>query len=200
MIEVELSYQLTPKFLEFLKSHCTFTKEVFIEDVYYDTAGYELMQKGYWLRKRNNEFELKIHQVSAITGASHHELTELTEIEKSICSTLMIPSSTVVALIQENTLIPYCHLQTNRQAYTYQDFIVVLDQTHAQNFEITITEIEKLVSSEEEVPAALDSISNLAKQFELTLQTENLGKVLLFLKKTHPILFQRLQMAFSKKN
>lgn len=54
MIEFEVKYQLKTMFDEKKLVDCTFLREGYEEDIYYDTPNYELLKKGNFMRLRNN--------------------------------------------------------------------------------------------------------------------------------------------------
>lgn len=60
MIEVEKKCLATAPFLEFLKNHANKLGESLLEDIYLDFEDLRLIKNDIWLRKRNEQYELKM--------------------------------------------------------------------------------------------------------------------------------------------
>src|SRR3989338_8743904 len=60
MIEVERNFDLKPGDKERLINGATFLSKKKFKDVYYDNDAYDLTLKDYWLRKRNDKWQLKM--------------------------------------------------------------------------------------------------------------------------------------------
>lgn len=64
MIEVESKFRVPPDFEKVLElKGAKLMRQTTFTDVYFDAPNHELSLNGYWLRKRNNKWELKIQKL-----------------------------------------------------------------------------------------------------------------------------------------
>lgn len=195
MIEVEKKFLLTPEQESRLIEGAELIGEKTIVDVYYDTADYDVTLANMWLRRRGEEFELKVPlRVSDDrTVDQFRELTDRTE----ICQALGLPADgTAVADVLKNAHHePFMSPRTTRRTYRKAaGFTIDLDTVtyEGSNFRYTIAEIEKLVEDEADMPAAIEQIIAFARQHDLTTDQFILGKVGAFLKNERPEHYQAL--------
>lgn len=194
MIEVEKKFLLTPEQESRLIEGAELIGEKTIVDVYYDTADYDVTLANMWLRRRGEEFELKVPlRVSDDrTVDQYRELTDRTE----ICQALGLPADgTAVADVLKNAQHePFMSPRTTRRTYRKDGFTIDLDTVtyEGSDFRYTIAEIEKLVEDEADVPAAVERIITFARQHDLTTDQFILGKVGAFLKSERPDHYQAL--------
>jgi len=189
MIEVEKKFLLTPEQKSRLIENAELVGEKNIVDVYYDTADYDVTLANMWLRRRGEEFELKmptLYQSNDRTVDQFLELTDRTE----ICQALGLPADgTVVADVLKNARYePFMSPRTTRRTYRKGGFTIDLDTVtyEGSDFRYTIAEIEKLVEGEADMPAAVEQIIAFARQHDLTTDQFILGKVGAFLKSERP--------------
>lgn len=194
MIEVEKKFLLSPEDEARLIEHAELVGERVIEDSYYDNETYDVTLADMWLRKRGNEFELKVPlRVSDDrTVDQYRELTDRTE----ICQTLGLPAdgSDVGSALASTDYKVFMSPRTTRRTYRKDGFTIDLDTvTYAgSDFRYSLAEIEKLVEDEVEMSAAVESIITFARRHGLVTDKFILGKVAAYLQSERPDHYQAL--------
>ncbi len=65
-IEVEAKFTATPEILSKIQAKCKLESTKELRDRYFDTPDFKLMKQDWWLRFRNDNFELKC--LSSVCG------------------------------------------------------------------------------------------------------------------------------------
>src|SRR5260221_52798 len=90
MVEVEKKFVITPEQEEALIEDAEFVGEKIFTDTYFDYSDHRLTTSDLWLRKRGEQFELKVplnESMIARVSDQYHELED----EKEIASFLKLP-------------------------------------------------------------------------------------------------------------
>ena len=146
-------------------------------DMYYDTSNYKLTTRDHWLRKRNDQWQLKCPPRVRCGDARTTQYAEYDK-EETILKVLQIlwvkesPSTTnpvVVAaiagcsnlkgLLQKASLNEFAQYTTHRKTFVLDGFTIDLDLT---DFGFQVGEIEVVVADESRVTEALHQIDELA--------------------------------------
>ena len=184
-IEVEKKFLLTPKEIARLTAGAEFLGEKVFTDIYYDTLDYSLAKTDRWLRKRAGKFELKLPM--DVPG-EERILDQYTELETEL------EIKTALELPLENYL-PFCTIQTTRQTFRKDVFTVDINTF---DFGYKLTEIELIVDDPSEIPSARSQILKLTKSMGFTINPVR-GKMMEYLSRNNPVLFQSLHTALSPK-
>lgn len=194
MIEVEKKFLLSPEDEARLVDGAELVGERVIEDSYYDNADYDITLANMWLRQRGDAFELKVpmHVSDDKTVDQYRELSDYTE----ICQTLGLPAdgTKLSALLEKEGYAAFMSPRTTRRTYRKDGFTIDLDMvTYANsNFRYQLSEIEKMVENEADMPAAIDSILAFARQHGLVTDQFILGKVGAYIKTERPEHYEAL--------
>jgi adenylate cyclase class IV len=152
MIEVEKKFQPTEEQLTSLLNDCVFKKEVILHDIYYDYSDYGMYKKRVYLRKRNNNFELKIETQEG----SHQEIEDEEGIKKYFKT-----EKPIKQFIEEN-LVEMLSFITKRKKYTKDDCTVDVDSL---GFGYKCVELELLVENQSQIDNASEKIISIAKHY-----------------------------------
>ena len=195
MIEVEKKIALRPGDRERLLTGATFLKEKRLRDIYFDDKDFSLTVKDWWLRKRNDAFELKVPIVAPVSDDLFDQYHEF-EDEQSIRQELALPTGgTFADDIAHVGIVPIIDITTTRQEYSYDGFIIDID---SMDFGYEVAEIELLVASQAEVDVAMQKITAFIVERGLMI-TQVYGKVLTYLERYSPAHFQKLMDAWGWK-
>lgn len=195
MIEVEKKFLLTEEEKQRLLKDAQFLVEKVFTDVYYDTSDWSLTRKDVWLRRRGNNYELKV-PVNYDIYSKGHVLDQYREFETVEGITeflnLFIPKgSSLEEILEKAGYKTFCTLTTTRKKYIKDGYNIYLDYV---DFGYTIAEIELMVSDESEVSKATDNILDFAKSHGMSISKVR-GKVAEFLSRYSPVHFEVLQKA-----
>ena len=166
-----------------LLNECSFT------DVYYDTSDYRLTTNDHWLRKRNNQWQLKCPPEVRRGDTRCTQYAEYDN-ERTILKSLQVlldkepppPSqppaagglpcvtgtstststsgySNLQGLVQKASLNEFAQYTTHRKTYVLDGFTIDLDLT---DFGFQVGEIEVVVADESRITEALHQIDELA--------------------------------------
>lgn len=168
--EVETKFLVPPDFKQTLKTNGAWLKrEIEFTDVYFDTPNNELTFAGFWLRKRDQKFELKIQKLKDFQDGieNYTEIEDEREIVSQLsrllkaCFANTDRDCTIEDFIQRTCCKPIASFWTVRTSYEMSNGVMVdLDQA---SFGYQVGEIEILVSSFEEVAVAKETIRKTAK-------------------------------------
>ncbi len=151
-------------------------------DQYYDTVDFLLTKKDWWLRQRDNIFELKLAQQPGAPGFDQRE--EIEE-EKMIREKLGIEETGQLEnILPEKGYSVFCHCVTKRKIYERDGATIVVDAVIYPDepaFTYRLAEIEMLAADEAGAEAARVQIKTLAEECGLSLQIIR-GKVREYLK------------------
>lgn len=168
MIEVERKFGASPAIVEQLKANATPSARHELHETYYDSNTYFLTLHDWWLRKRNDRFELKIPLAQYPNSVKnlvrkYHEI----DTESAIYTQLGItPTTTLEHDLLSAGYTPYAQWTSIRTTYILGDFRIEIDTT---DFGHHILEIELMVEREEDIPAASHTIGQLAQTYGISL-------------------------------
>jgi len=197
MFEIEKKFKLSEDDVEKLTKGAEFLSEKTFTDVYFDTSEFALTKNDIWLRKRGDDFELKLPM--------HNEENKLTqqyqeiEGEEKIREIFAIPIlNNFETDIRAFAYQPFCECITTRKKFKKEEFIIDLDVVEYKledgslaDFTHDLAEIEILVENKNEMSAAAEKIEKFALKNGLKNDYVR-GKVLEFLKRKKPEHFQTL--------
>lgn len=191
MFEVEKKFILSEKQKEKLLQGATFLNEKTFTDTYYDNEKFSLALNDMWLRKRDDEFNLKIpmRESQGEMINKYHEV----EGEMAIREIFAIPK----VLDFEKDLAsfghkPFCIFKTTRQKYEKDGFIIDLDKGDFDDWQYELAEIELLVESKEDMKVAEEKIYDFARAHGLEIKHVN-GKLVTFIERKLPELYGKLR-------
>ena len=154
------------------------SKESSFTDVYYDTSDYKLTTSDHWLRKRDNQWQLKCPPEMRPENERCTQYAEYDK-EETILKALQVlldkesPSGTsrpvsapatsgcgnLQGLVQKASLNEFAQYTTHRKTYVLDGFTIDLDLT---DFGFQVGEIEVVVADESRITEALHQIDELA--------------------------------------
>lgn len=184
-IEVEQKFQLTAEVRQNLLSLSCEKEVIRFRDQYFDE---DLALQDKWLRKRNEEWELKVpSRDNRSSGPTvYKELNGIDEI------TACLPNLDI------DSVVCYATLETERTQMTFpwNDYRVniTLDECHSNDgFRCAIGELELMVKDECEVASAIEELDKLANYFAVSKLDDKEGKLLKYLRLHRPALFKRFE-------
>ncbi len=185
MIEVERKYVLDDVHRKLLLEGAVFDKKKVMRDVYYDTQDYRLTTKDIWLRKRGNQWELKVSLNNS--SAQRTDFYNEIEVESEILKELGLPNDGAIEVVLAQAgYVPFVDLETTRETYKRGEFSIDFDTVRYQDGSIyLIAEIEIVVASMDEVPQAEKLIDAFVKEIGLSPERPK-GKVIEYLYKSAP--------------
>jgi adenylate cyclase class IV len=191
MFEVEKKFQLNKGELKRLLKGAEFLGEQTFRDLYYDTADFTLSKNNIWLRKRGEQFQLKLPV--ARKEKLQAQTTQYQEIkgEEKIREIFAVaPVADFETDIEKFGYGIFCDLTTTRKKYQQAGFIMDLDQTVSNltgedDFSYQVVEVELMVESQAEIFSASAKIIEFAKKNKLKIETKK-GKVLAYLFQKRP--------------
>jgi len=190
MIELEKKFLIKDGDFKRLTKDADFVSEKAHTDTYYDQKDYFLTRKDFWLRKRNDRFELKfVLPKERETGVDQYE--EL-DTEGAIKKFLKIKGAgTFEDDLKINGYFPFCTFKIIRKKYQKGDFTLDFDSVDFGNFSYAVLEIEMMVKDKPDIEAASKKIVEFAKANGLKMD-EVRGKVSTYLSRYNPKHFQAL--------
>jgi thiamine-triphosphatase len=169
MIEVEKKFSLTEDQLKKIEKLAKFVSKKTFTDVYFDDANYSLTKKDWWLRQRDDKFELKIPIGLSAERRKLNVYDEITETNKIAEKIGVQKNKTDFILeLKKNNLLPFCKLTTTRTKYTLDGFIIDIDE---MDFGYSLCEIEKIAESESEIEKVTEEIFEFAKFLGLEIKS-----------------------------
>ncbi|XP_067883327.1 LOW QUALITY PROTEIN: thiamine-triphosphatase [Heterodontus francisci] len=167
-----------------------------IEDRYYDTGDHLLTSADLWLRRRDGHWQLKSPAAGSRGRTGIATQYRETESESEIVS-FSAPCPPAASGLMVNQLVgvapllqEFAVIVTERRVYELAGGLRVdLDWA---DFGHSLGEIEVMVDSEEEIPAALAKIQDLARKLELEDGERQPGKMHAYLQRYRPCHLQRL--------
>ena len=184
MFEVEQKFILSEEDIERLVDGAEFLGEKTFTDTYFDTAEFALTKNDMWLRKRGEEFELKI-PMREVTESRTNQYQEI-EGEDKIREVFSIaPFKSFVEDIAALGHDAFCVCTTTRKKYQKEGFVIDLDLVEYGDFSYALGEIELLVEQKAQMAEAVGMIEKFAEKNGL----KNLpvrGKVIEYLKRKKP--------------
>lgn len=207
--EIERKFECNETNLSLIKEFAFDMKKIKMVDMYYDDPDYSLSRMDYWLRKRNDDFELKWPQTkgsnseidSYYESTDHHKI--MTTIEGRVYKNSSITdTNSITQWLSSRKLEIFGRFITHRTRYCLQfdkynvfvDIDDVLyepnrdDDTNSQSKQYTIGEIELhddgLNDQLKETEKA-DIMTGIMAKLRITPKPVR-GKVLEFLKRFRP--------------
>lgn len=183
-IEVEKKFHPSEEQLVRLLEGAEHKGERISKDTYYDTAGYALTTKDRWLRKRNDDFELKIslNPDGNRTEDQYREVTDMAEIRRE----LGLPEEGELedALVTRG-ITPFGSWTTRRQTYVKDGFTIDVDDVDFGTFRHSVVEIELMVSDTSLIAEASARILAFAQKHGLNMERVP-GKATVYLQRERP--------------
>ncbi|MBU2566995.1 CYTH domain-containing protein [Patescibacteria group bacterium] len=185
MIEIEKKFPLSPANENLLTKNAELIRTVKNTDTYFDTEDYKLTTKDWWMRIRNDSFELKIAQKDNLTEKTniYEEVTDQTKIREL----LNLPTGNNLEQdLIDNGYLPFITCITTRRKYKNGDFTIDLDHVDFDSdFTYDLAEIELTIEDPNQCQEASDKIMAFAETHGL--QTEKIrGKVIEYLHDKRP--------------
>jgi thiamine-triphosphatase len=201
MIEVEIKVLVTNDQKQKLLQDAIFISEETLTDIYYDTDDFRLTTKGIWLRKRNEQFELKTPATQ--TGGFNinknipmHEFTNQDDIAKILNLNEHYKSSFLEAITQAGYKQLYKFTST-RQTYKKNKFLIDFDHTDFGDLTYDLCEIETTIEHKDQSQIALDELYIFAKEYNISLNKAE-GKLGYYIKRKNPAHYYALEKASEK--
>jgi adenylate cyclase class IV len=190
-IEVEKDVVITDDTLQKIESIADSKKEATIIDTYYDSTDYSLTTKDWWLRNRDNRFELKLPVKSSGDFMNYSEL----ETDGEIIQALDLEGTPISEeMLKKNNLAPFCTITTKRTTYNIGDIHVVHDVVDLDGNKFIKAEIEMMIEDPEKTDIAQERINEFLSSYGIT-GAPKYGKVLEYLKIKNPEHFEALRKA-----
>ena len=168
--EVERKFRVPPKFRETLETNgARPLRETVFTDIYFDAPNHELTLAGYWLRKRDQKWELKIQKLKNFQCGieSNTEIEDEREIVDKLCKRLTAYQSnverncSVEVFVQTTCCQQIACFSTFRTSYEMPNGVIIdLDQA---SFGYQVGEMEVIISSEKDVDVAKETIQKTAR-------------------------------------
>ena len=176
-----------------LVAGAAFLGEKSLTDAYYDAADRRLTLRDFWLRKRDDAFELKVplnESLETRVSDQYRELDEEPAIAAAIGLRLGAGQPLAEALAAAG-FAPFCTIITTRRKYKNGDFSIDIDST---DFGHRLAEIELMIADDAD-EAAMKAAAGRILAFAERLGVRPgkvIGKVAAFLKIKDPAHFQAL--------
>ena len=179
MIEVEKKFKLDNNQLARIEKLAKFVSKKTFTDSYFDDEKYSLTSRDVWLRKRGNDFEMKIPGISARAGERVNVYVEIYG-PKKISQKLKLKKNYpgFVSNLQKNGYLQFCKIRTTRKKYSCGDFIIDIDE---MDFGYSLCEIERVAKNKKEIGRIGKEIINFGKKLGLKIDWTLRGKVLEYL-------------------
>lgn len=194
-IEIEIKFHFTKEDVENIAKFATFISKDSFTDSYFDTKDYMLTKNNFWLRKREENFELKIPTPNSSKNGifSYQEITNFSSLEYEISQVLQIKKS-LRELIKEEILLPYCTFTSYRKKYKYNEFTFDFDET---DFGFSIGELEIIVT-EDSLKQGQEKLENYFNSLNLK-KSKSIGKLVEFIKERNPEQYKIIQNLLKNK-
>jgi len=187
MIEVEIKVNVTEAQKMELVRGANFIAETSFVDQYYDSPDFKLTTNGYWLRRRDNKFELKV-PATYLGTFSIHKNVPMQEIydEKTIAQILGLDSSN--SLRTELEIAGYNPLYTfanTRKSYSKGPLKIDFDCAYFADLTYEVCEVETSVDVEEQADAAFEQLYAFVKEYGISTDMAE-GKLFYYIKRRNP--------------
>lgn len=198
MIEVEKKFTLKEGDRERLLKNAEFIKKLVVKDTYYDTEGYSLAKKDWWLRLRNGNFELKVSfripsEKEKYAPTQYRELETEKEIKKALG---IVSQKPLKEVLEETGYHEAFSLTTIREKYKKEGFTIDLDNV---DYGYELAEIELMVEDENQIDEAGERIRAFAEKQGLSSEATR-GKVLEYIRRFQPAQYETLIGAWRDAN
>ena len=165
--EIEMKFVVPDDYARVLESvHATLVSEILLEDTYFDTDQFDLLKQDIWLRKRGDQWELKIPLGDNFTGGltQYREVEGLENVEIEIKKAINTRPEELDVLVK---------VSSTRENWKLEKFNIVIDRLVEDGW--TIGEIELMNNSSDNVVDSKNKIEALGKKLGFKPQT--FGKV-----------------------
>lgn len=189
--EFEKKFILTDEQKEKLLEDAEFLGEKIFTDTYFDNADFSLALSDMWLKKRDDEFNLKIpmRQKEGETINKYHEVDG----EMAIREVFAIPKVLDFEKdLQSFGHKPFCVLKTTRKKFFKNGFTIDLDESDFGDWKYRLVEIRLVVNRKDEMNEAEEKIYDFARKHGL--ETKHIdGKLSEFIKRELPELYEKIK-------
>jgi adenylate cyclase class IV len=194
MFEVEKKFKLSEEESKKLLEGADFVSEKTFTDVYFDTEQHALTKNDIWLRKRGDDFELKIpmHEFGSKKETQRYQEIEGEEKIREIFA--IAPIGDFETDIKVLGYEAFCTCITTRKKFAKQGFVIDIDSVNYGDFSYDVAEIELLVETKDQMKEAAEKIEQFATDNGLE-ETYVRGKVLEYLFRKKPQHFDALVKA-----
>jgi len=188
MIEVEIKFQPTAEQKKELLKDAIFVSEYIGTDIYYDTSGYDLTCKDFWLRSRDGKFELK----KPVQINAQHEIDNEDQIRAEL--NLSGEGSFQQALDQAGYKELYI-LTKSRKKYTKEGISLDFDTLTVGDKTLELfCEFEVMVEKPEQAEQAKQKLIDFARRHGITSKPIK-GDMLTLIKTMNPEHYEAIQRA-----
>jgi adenylate cyclase class IV len=142
MVEVEKKFSLDEAATSRLLDTATLVSTQTFTDIYYDTVGHDLARKDWWLRRRDDRFELKVPLHDPFGKHSVLRYQEYDQPETIAQQLGLVLGSNFDDLLEDNDYQAFATIVTTRKRYGRDGFTIDIDTT---NFGYSVCEIELMV-------------------------------------------------------
>lgn len=192
MIEVEKKFLLDEAQKERLLEGAQVLKTKTFTDTYFDTKDHGLILKDFWLRRRDDVFELKIprHKSKEHFVDQYEEIRDEKEIRQQLG---LATARDLLSDLESAGYVPFCVCTSTRESYQKDTFVIDLDSVTYDNDDLIyeLAEIELMVHDESKIEEATTQIIDFAKQSGLQSGSTT-GKVIYYLKHRKPDIYRAL--------
>lgn len=169
--EIEMKFIVPDDYAGVLESvHATLVSEILLEDIYFDTDHFDLLKRDIWLRKRGDNWELKIPLGDNSMGLKSVGFTQYREVEGLENIANEIKNATNKRPDELNVLV---RVSATRENWKLEKFNIVIDRIVEDGW--TIGEIELMNNSSDNVIDSKNKIEDLGKK--LGFKPQKFGKV-----------------------
>jgi adenylate cyclase class IV len=180
MIEVEKKVILSNEKLNSFLKKAIFLKEIKILDSYFDNENYKYTLDNTWIRKRDDNFEIKVGIKK--NNESFNEYQELTKKNEIYEFLEMENDISIEDFLKKNKIFNFLTFETVRKKYKLDEFIIDVDIARYKDKEYKVLEVELLVQNNNEIENARNKIAKLLDSFNINQNEIILGKLIFFLK------------------
>ena len=166
--EIELKFEVPEDYRSSLLSlQASLVSEVLLEDIYFDTAHYDLLRQDVWLRRRGENWEVKI----PLSDNFHSDgMTQYREVEGLENVSVELKNFVNHNLDELDVLVK---VSSNRENWKLGEFNIVIDRIVEDGW--TIGEIELMIASSENASDSRSKIEDLGRR--LGFKPHPYGKV-----------------------
>ena len=165
--EIEMKFVVPDDYATVLESvHAILVSEILLEDTYFDTDHFDLLKRDIWLRKRGDDWELKIPLGDNLMGGftQYREVVGLEKISNELKNAINKRPNELDVLVQ---------FSSTRENWKLEKFNIVIDRIVEDGW--TVGEIELMNNSSENVMDSKKRIEDLGRKLGFEAQT--FGKV-----------------------
>jgi len=169
--EIELKFVVPKNYSSILiENGASLINEKMLEDVYFDTNDFQLLKKDVWLRKRGDDYELKIApyneaHIKETKGMTHyHEVAGINNVTNELSKVIKTRIEDLDVLV---------NVSAKRQNWELEDFKIVIDEIVDDGW--MVGEVELMAGDNDNVIIIKQRIEELTKK--LNFKHQPYGKV-----------------------